>query len=345
MAIRALCGYRRHPNYLEVGCGGLLFDDGLETSTFHTSAFCSSAIMAIGRTPAPAYQATKGSILDLDKDFYTQIASSTCRELIESFEIPIRSGRAFSVPRGHVCRLSTPYGPQVGDLNLWARDNPRERFWASRTRQLHRSHVTTFDRLWSCLPYLRPMCTIVGDTLAGYSDDVGGRVHDVGYHSLDTPFSSSKKADVYSFSAQGAIHMSVQLQNVDKARLKQRQVNQMLSGKGFDFHCHSNLTRAILPFGLVESDVHDVLNVFQVTGLNQDGQYYMSDSLRYLDRLKTDLMTGSLVRRSLETTSNSSPRLISSVPFQPAPEAISLLGAGAKTPVATTCSTAVARSQ
>lgn len=49
----------------------------------------------------------------------------------------------------------------------------------------------------------------------------------------------------------------------------------MLSGKAFDFHCHSNLTRAILPFGLAESDVHDVLNVFQVTGLNQDGKYYM----------------------------------------------------------------------
>ena len=46
----------------------------------------------------------------------------------------------------------------------------------------------------------------------------------------------------------------------------------MLSGKAFDFHCHSNLTRAILPFGLVESDVHDVLNVFQVTGLNKDGR-------------------------------------------------------------------------
>lgn len=30
-----------------------------------------------------------------------------------------------------------------------------------------------------------------------------------------------------------------------------------------------------MPFGLRESDVHDVLNVFQVTGLNQNGQYFM----------------------------------------------------------------------
>lgn len=191
------------------------------------------------RNPAPAYQATKGSPLDVDKDFYTSIGSSKSQELVESFEIPTRSGKAFYVRKGDICRIATKHGPQVGDLNLWAENNPRERFWASRTRQLHRSHVTTFDRLWSCLPYLRPMCTIIGDTLAGYSDDVGGRVHDL----LGT------RCDPY--------------------------VNQMLSGKAFDFNCHSNLTRAVLPFGLFESDIHDVLNVFQVTGLNKDGQYYM----------------------------------------------------------------------
>lgn len=53
------------------------------------------------------------------------------------------------------------------------------------------------------------------------------------------------------------------------------EVNQMLSGEAFDYHCHSNLTRAILPYGLNEFDVHDVLNVFQATGLNRDGQYFM----------------------------------------------------------------------
>lgn len=52
-------------------------------------------------------------------------------------------------------------------------------------------------------------------------------------------------------------------------------VNQMISGSSFDFQCHSNLTRAVLPFGLNESDVHDVLNVFQVTGLDSQGRYFM----------------------------------------------------------------------
>jgi len=52
-------------------------------------------------------------------------------------------------------------------------------------------------------------------------------------------------------------------------------VNRMLTGQDFDYHCHSNLTRAILPFGLQESDVHDVLNIFQSTGLNAKDQYFM----------------------------------------------------------------------
>ena len=43
-------------------------------------------------------------------------------------------------------------------------------------------------------------------------------------------------------------------------------VRKLLTGQDFHFHCHSNLTRAVLPFGLTEFDVHDVLNVFQCTG-------------------------------------------------------------------------------
>lgn len=31
----------------------------------------------------------------------------------------------------------------------------------------------------------------------------------------------------------------------------------------------------MLPYGLNESDIHDVLNVFQVTGLDKDGKYFM----------------------------------------------------------------------
>lgn len=131
------------------------------------------------QVPLPAYLAPEGSPIHPDQDLYTSIANAP-KKLVESFTIPIRSGRAWVVPKGNVCRINTLLGPQVGDLNIWNLHNPRERFWAARTRQLHRSHVSVFDRLWSCLPYLRPLVTITGDSLSSYGiDGVGGRVHDL----------------------------------------------------------------------------------------------------------------------------------------------------------------------
>ena len=191
-----------------------------------------------------AYQSTAGSALDVDKAFYRRIAEETAgRRLVESFVIPIRTGRAWKMPAGHVFRIVAVEGPQVGDLNLWNLDNPRERLWASRTRQLQAAHVTVFDRLWSTLPYLRPMATITSDSLAGYGiDEYGGRIHDL----LGT------RCDPY--------------------------VNRMLTGEDFDHCCHSNLVRAVAPHGLTELDVHDVLNVFQCTGLNRQDKYFMRDS-------------------------------------------------------------------
>jgi uncharacterized protein YcgI (DUF1989 family) len=190
---------------------------------------------------APAYQASKGSPLDVDKAFYRRIAQEHgSRRLIDKLVVPVRSGRAWRVPAGHVFRIVTIDGPQVGDLNIWNWHNPRERMWASRSRQLQAAHVSTFDRLWSNLPYLRPLVTITDDSLAGYGvDEFGGRVHDL----LGT------RCDPY--------------------------VNRLLTGEDFNFHCHSNLVRAVAAHGLTEFDVHDVLNVFQVTGLNSDDRYFM----------------------------------------------------------------------
>ncbi|KAI4146458.1 MAG: hypothetical protein LQ340_005924, partial [Diploschistes diacapsis] len=103
--------------------------------------------------------------------------------LLSTHLVPPRSGYAWRLKAGQVCRLTTPAGPQVGDLNLWSAADPRERFWAGRTRQLHRSHVRVGDRLWSCLPFLRPMVTVTGDSLRKYGvdgvDAWGGRCHDL----------------------------------------------------------------------------------------------------------------------------------------------------------------------
>ena len=130
---------------------------------------------------APAYQASKGSPLDVDRAFYQRIVQEQgARKLVEKLVVPIRSGRAWRVPAGHVFRIVSIDGPQVGDLNIWNYNNPRERMWASRSRQLQAVHVSTFDRLWSNLPFLRPLVTITDDSLAGYGvDEFGGRVHDL----------------------------------------------------------------------------------------------------------------------------------------------------------------------
>src|SRR5699024_5628421 len=109
-------------------------------------------------TQSAAYQSVPRGPLDLDTALYDRIARAE-RTSIEQFEIPIRSGRAWEVPAGSIVRLSTVEGPQVGGLNMWNLHNPRERFWTARTRQLHRSSMTTHDRFWSTLPHLRPLAT------------------------------------------------------------------------------------------------------------------------------------------------------------------------------------------
>ena len=193
--------------------------------------------------PCPAY-AAETDVLRPEPCIYGPIgAQAEDRRLIDEFVIAPRSGRAWEMAAGTVCRLSPFEGPQVLDLNLWNRRDPRERFWAARTRQFYGAHVTTGDRLWSTLPFLRPLATVVADSIGYGIDEDGAGCHDL----LGT------RCDPY--------------------------VGQILSGRAYDFHCHSNLVRAIAPYGLTEFDVHDVLNIFQVTGLRSgDERYFMKPS-------------------------------------------------------------------
>jgi uncharacterized protein YcgI (DUF1989 family) len=163
--------------------------------------------------------------------------------------IPPREARCFYVTAGSFFRISCPEGPQVGDLNLFEARNLEERFYSGKTRALHGSHIRTGDRLWSCLPYLRPMATVLEDSLDWYGvDEHGGRVHDV----------IGTRCDPYT--------------------------HHLLSGQDYHHTCHSNLTRALAdelqkPLHEAEALVHDVLNVFMCTGFTRDtGQYFMKAS-------------------------------------------------------------------
>lgn len=168
---------------------------------------------------------------------------------IDEVTVAPRDAEAFSVPAGHFFRIIGVDGPQVGDLNLWNAHDLSERFFSGKTRQLHATHVSTGDRLWSSLPCLRPLATITHDTLAWYGFDAdGGGIHDV----------IGTRCDPYT--------------------------NRLLSGGDYHHCCHSNLTRALakakgLPVKEAEMHVHDVLNVFMCTGFTRDThQYFMKAS-------------------------------------------------------------------
>ena len=164
--------------------------------------------------------------------------------------VPAREARCFEVPAGSFFRISSVEGSQVGDLNLWNAANLDERFYAGKTRALHGTHLSTGDRMWSSFPALRPMATVVEDTLDWYGfDEFGGAVHDV----------IGTRCDPYTH-------------------------NLLSDGGQYHYCCHSNLTRALAshtgrPRDDVEALVHDVLNVFMCTGFTRDtGQYFMKAS-------------------------------------------------------------------
>ncbi len=168
---------------------------------------------------------------------------------VSEITVPPRDARAFEVPAGHLFRIVSVDGPQVGDLNLWNLHDLDERFFSGKTRQMHATHVGTGDRLWSCMPYLRPMATIVHDTLDWYGYDADGAgVHDV----------IGTRCDPYT--------------------------NRMLNGADYHWCCHSNLSRALAAareMSVTEAEryVHDVMNVFMCTGFTLDThQYFMKSS-------------------------------------------------------------------
>lgn len=66
--------------------------------------------------PSPAYLPKAGSPLTVDEGLYASFQQAP-RDLIESFLLPIRSGRAWKAPAGSIIRISTPEGPQVGMLS------------------------------------------------------------------------------------------------------------------------------------------------------------------------------------------------------------------------------------
>ena len=163
--------------------------------------------------------------------------------------IPPRDAKTFKVKSGNFFRIESIEGPQVGDLNLFQSDNLDEKFYSGKTRALYGTHISVGDKMFSNFPYLRSLATITWDTLDWYGyDKDGGSVHDV----------IGTRCDPYT--------------------------SKLLSGNDYHYCCHSNLTRALvkekgLEINDAEKIVHDVLNVFMLTGFTNDTkQYFMKSS-------------------------------------------------------------------
>ncbi len=160
----------------------------------------------------------------------------------ENIFIPRGEGRGFIVNAGEVLRVVQPGGgQQVGDFNAFNYDDPRERFWASRTALYHGMHVTTGDQLHSTWPGERPMFTLTADTMRGRR------------------------------TASGALHHDVALGRCSEAYRVKRY--------GLDTPgCQENLAAAVAPFALTPDQVHDAFNLFMPTGLDGEDAFFLEVS-------------------------------------------------------------------
>ena len=163
--------------------------------------------------------------------------------------IPPRDAKTFNVEKGNFFRIESVEGPQVGDLNLFQANNFDEKFYSGKTRALYGTHISVGDKMFSSFPYLRSLATVTWDTLDWYDyDEDGGSVHDV----------IGTRCDPYT--------------------------SKLLSGNDYHYCCHSNLTRALvneksMNIKDAEKIIHDVLNVFMLTGFTNDtNQYFMKAS-------------------------------------------------------------------
>ncbi|XP_022258664.1 uncharacterized protein C11D3.03c-like [Limulus polyphemus] len=153
---------------------------------------------------------------------YQKLRSNALKNKIDDFVVPKRSGKAWRQREGDICRITLTEGPQ----------------FQGKTRQIHSGHLTTYDRLWSSLPYLRPMATIVADSVQYGTDEDGAGIHDV----------MGTRCDPYTV--------------------------QKITGQWPEVTCHQSLINAIEPFGLTEEHVHDVFNIFMCSGWTKDTVQY-----------------------------------------------------------------------
>jgi uncharacterized protein len=166
-------------------------------------------------------------LAQLDKGFYDGVrAARPHYRLTERFVIPPYEGRGFIATKGQVFRVIEEEGVQIGDICFWNAHNPKEMYSLSRTWAIEGWAVRRYTRIWSDVPWLRPLATCLDDTVVPASADVGFHHHWLGTHC-----------------ATEWTEMRVGIPGLNS--------------------CHLNFLQAIAPFGLTEDDIRDNVNLFQ----------------------------------------------------------------------------------
>ncbi len=178
---------------------------------------------------------------NFDREFYEDLNRGRPGfKLKRSIAIGPRSGKAFVVKAGEIFRIVETEGPQICDLWLFNRKNPKEHFWSNYTMVLEGVYLKQYGRLWSNMPWFRPMATFMEETVRSR----GGFPHIISFGSHCT-------------SELWELHSGI---------------------KGLN-SCHINGLNAIAPFGLKEENLHDNLNVHMKVEINpNDGQVSVSKS-------------------------------------------------------------------
>lgn len=162
------------------------------------------------------------------------------RRLAARLIVPREGGKAFGVKKGQVVRIIAIDGPQVCDFNAYNRHDLAEAFWSGGTRGFEGTHLTVGNRLWSNPPRIRPMFTIVTDTLKQRSNRLGLKSHDLLFSRCN----------------------------------RQRYIERGMPGHA---NCQDNLAGAIRSYRLPASAVHDAFNIFMKTGVKPDGRLFYKD--------------------------------------------------------------------
>ena len=164
----------------------------------------------------------------LDREFYDRVrAARPSYRLVDRTVIPPFSGAGMVVKRGHAFRVVDVDGPQVADVAFWSADDPREAFRQPRTFAIEGWMVRPYTRLWSDVPWFRPLATCIDDTVVLQPPTDGWHHHAaIGAHCAP---------EMYEF----------------------RSGRTGLNG------CHQNFLQAIQPFNMGEEHIGDNLNVHQ----------------------------------------------------------------------------------